>query len=137
MKIINGVECRTREESLRHIIKRAKLKKIGPKTEAEAAGAYCCYLYESGNNCAVGSLFSPKQLEEIDAKAFNELSIGYLATEVGKRNIEEVTGMTLKELELLQKIHDDTLQNHTPQAARDGVRIYCEKELAKLTQKAK
>ena len=134
MKIINGVECRTREESLRHIARQAKLKKIGPKRETEHGN--CQYLYESGNNCAVGSLFSPKQLEEIDAKAFNELSIGYLASEVGKKNIETVTGMKLKELELLQKIHDDTLANHSAQAARDGVRIYCEKELAKLTQKA-
>lgn len=131
MQIINGVQCRTREESLRHIIKQAKLKKIGPKRETEHGE--CNYVYPSGNNCAVGSLFSENQLKDIKARDFNEMSINYLALrEVGKRNVEAVTGMKLKELELLQKIHDDTSANHSPQAARDGVRIYCEKELEKL-----
>lgn len=131
---VKGIECRTREESLKHIAQQAKLKKIGPKTEREEASGFCNYLYSSGNNCAVGSLFSQEQLKDIQARHCNELSISYLATAIGKRNIETVTGMKLKELEILQKIHDDTLMNHSPQAARDGVRIYCEKELEKLQE---
>lgn len=129
---VKGIECRTREESLRHIIQQAKLKKIGPKTEKDETYG-CEYEYPSGNNCAVGSLFSKEQLKDIRAQHANGSAILFLAQyHIGKRNIETVTGMKLKELEILQRIHDDTLGNHNPQAARDGVRIYCEKELEKL-----
>lgn len=129
--LVNGIECRTREESLKHIVQQAKLKKIGPKTEREACG--CEYEYPSGNNCAVGSLFSKAQLKSIDEAAQNEVSIDYLAKDfIGRRNIETVTGMKLKELQIIQQIHDGTLQNHGPQQARDGVRIYCEQQLEKL-----
>jgi hypothetical protein len=130
--LIKGIECRTREESLRHIAQQAKLKKIGPKTEKDETYG-CEYEYPSGNNCAVGSLFSKAQLKDIRAQHANGTSIGYLAKyQMGVRNIETVTGMKIEELEILQRIHDDTLNNHNPQAARDGVRIYCEKELEKL-----
>ncbi len=132
MKVINGVECRTREESLRHIIKRAKLKKIGPKTEREAAGSTCEYRYASGNNCAVGSLFSKAQLMDIDARGENESAILYVADNIGRKNIEAVTGMSLKELESLQDIHDSAVQDESPQAARNALIKHCEKELEKL-----
>lgn len=136
--LVNGVECRTREESLRHIIRQAKLKRIGPKTEREGALGQCQYRYASGNNCAVGSLFSKAQLKDIQAKHANDSGIDWLARrEIGVRNIETVTGMKIEELTILQQIHDDTLQNHSPQAARDGVRIYCEKQLEKLQNQPK
>lgn len=132
MQIINGVQCRTREESLRHIVKRAKLKKIGPKTEREAAGSTCEYRYSSGNNCAVGSLFSKAQLLNIEAKGENESAILYLADSIGRKNIETVTGMRLKELEKLQDIHDTAVQDEGAQPARNAVIAYCEEELKKL-----
>jgi len=136
MQIINGVECRTREESLRHIIQQANLKKIGPKREGEDGG--CEYLYASGNNCAVGSLFSKTQLKSIDEAGYNESAIDYVAKDfLGKRNVETVTGMKVSELKMIQEIHDNTLQNHSPQAARDGVRIYCEQQLEKLQKSQK
>ena len=132
--LVNGIECRTRQESLIHIAQQAKLKKIGPKNEHEHG--FCEYRYASGNNCAVGALFSKAQLDQIDAWGCTSTSINQLAlVNIGKRNVETITGMKLKELEIIQKIHDDTLQSHGAQEARDGVRIYCEKELEKLQAK--
>lgn len=131
MKIINGVKCRTREESLKHMLRQAKAGKIGP-SPSDTEDYFCLYRYSSGNNCAVGSLFSHAQLTDIDRLGFNESSVAMLATlsDIGKRNLETVTGMKVKELHIIQKIHDDTLQNHGVQQARDGVIAYCKKELA-------
>ena len=131
MQIINGVECRTREESLRHIAQQAKLKKVGPKTEREACG--CEYQYPSGNNCAVGSLFNKAQLKTIKKAGLNEMAIDYVARDyVGQKNIETVTGMEMKELKKLQELHDGVVQDRSPQAARDALIRYCETELEKL-----
>lgn len=134
--IINGVKCRTRDESLKHIIKQAKAEKIGPNGTAPDWTHRCQYSYPSGNNCAIGALFSKRQLKHIEKNGMNGMSIGAVVTFVGKRNIEAVTGMELDELKVIQKIHDDTLQNHNAQAARKGVLRYCEMQLEKLTKKS-
>lgn len=138
--IINGVKCRTREESLKHIIKQAKAEKIGPNGTTENTGHAhdCQYQYPSGNNCAVGALFSKRQLNQIKKQGMNGMSVAYLATSnlVGKRNLETVTGMKLSELEVIQKIHDETLQNHNIEAARQGVIRHCEMKLQELNAKS-
>ena len=134
-KIINGVTCRTREESLKHIIKQAKAGKIGPKANDQHGFDSCAYQYPSGNHCAVGCLFSAKQIKDIKIRQANGLSISYLASRsaIGKRNIEAVTGMSLTELKSLQSIHDRSLESSGGvQLARAKLIDYCEKELAEL-----
>lgn len=119
MKIINGVKCRTRTESLKHIIKQAEAGKIGPiENDSQRL---CLYQYESGNNCAVGALFSKAQLKDLKAKCLGEMSIDYVSETIGKKNIEAVTGMSLKELQDLQSTHDEHIQNGGADLARKAV----------------
>ena len=134
-KIINGVTCRTRKESLKHIIKQAKAGKIGPKDGDKIGFENCSYVYPSGNNCGVGCLFSAKQLKDIKARGCNGMAINYLAGSynVGKKNIEAVTGMAVKELKHIQHIHDSAVDSTGGvQLARIRLIEYCEKELAEL-----
>lgn len=110
---INGVQCRTKVESLQHIIIQAKKGKIGPKLE-KGDKPNCNYQYPSGNNCAVGCLFSEAQLKLIMEEneyqeTMNEEHIASLAKTFGAKNIEAVTGMKLHELETIQKAHDSEL----------------------------
>ena len=109
-QIINGVSCRSKIESLQHIIKQAKKGKIGPNVSKRDPTMSCFYQYPSGNNCAVGSLFSEAQLKQINTGDHNEESIGGLAVRFGEKNIEAVTGMSLPELKLLQQVHDEAVQ---------------------------
>jgi hypothetical protein len=131
--IINGVKCRTREESLRHIIKQAKAGKIGPNNESDASSASnCMYEYRSGNNCAVGCLLSKEQLKDLKRQSLNEMSIFYVAAtnSIGLKNVETVTGMKLPELRKIQMIHDQALERSGGvQMARNKLIEYCEKEL--------
>lgn len=110
--IINGVQCRTKIESLQHIINEAKKGKIGPNPEKDDPVHSCFYAYPSGNHCAVGCLFSEAQLKVIDQEDENESNVEALASTFGKKNIEAVTGMTIEELEALQKIHDGAMQGY-------------------------
>ena len=121
MQIINGVQCRTGKESLEHIIKQAKKGKIGPSAEKNDSIGSCNYRYASGNNCAVGSLFSKAQLRDIQARGGNAYSIAYVANGgsggigVSWKNIEAVTGLKKPQLEALQSIHDTaTMQSRNP-----------------------
>jgi hypothetical protein len=110
--IINGVQCRTKIESLQHIIDQAKKGKIGPNAEKGDYRGSCQYTYRSGNHCAVGSLFSEAQLKVIDQEDENESNISILADVFGKKNIEAVTGMTISELRTLQATHDEAFGNY-------------------------
>jgi len=112
--IINGVSCRSKIESLQHIIDQAKQGKIGPNVN-KGDKLDCAYQYKSGNNCAVGSLFSEAQLKEINCSAdpwesHNEESVDALARIFGKNNIEAVTGMAIAELVTIQRVHDKALE---------------------------
>lgn len=131
--IINGVECRNREESLRHIIKQAKAEKIGPKVGKDSTGS-CQYHYPSGNNCAVGSLFSDNQIAYIKRFGMNDTRITLVATNVGADNIKTVTGMAITELQCIQSIHDQAVSSGA-EKARQKVIAYCEKELEKAQAK--
>jgi hypothetical protein len=113
--IINGVSCRSKIESLQHIIDQAKKSKIGPNVRKGDPTMSCFYQYPSGNNCAIGSLFSEAQLKEINCSddpwhGHNEESIAGLALRFGKKNVETVTGMSVPELTRLQHTHDEALQ---------------------------
>jgi hypothetical protein len=111
--IINGVACRSKIESLKHIISQAKKGKIGPNAEKGDHRGACQYTYASGNHCAVGSLFSEAQLKLIDQEDENESDVEAVASVFGEKNIEAVTGMTVQELRALQKVHDDAFQTYT------------------------
>lgn len=108
-QIINGVTCRTREESLKHILSQAEKGKIGPNLRKGDTG--CRYRYGSGNNCAVGSLFSPAQLDHIERLEANSNCLLGLWShiEIGIANIEAVTGLSVKDLTDIQSAHDATL----------------------------
>lgn len=134
MQIINGVKCRTRIESLNHIISQAKKAKIGINMDKGDKHDLCQYEFNSGNNCGVGSLFDKKQLNWLKKQELNESSITYVAQGfVGKKNIETVTGMKLKELAHIQHIHDMAKDG---QEARIKLTIYCNAQLAKLNEQA-
>jgi len=114
-QIINGVSCRSKIESLQHIIEQAKKGTIGPNVSKGDPIGSCFYQYPSGNNCAVGSLFSQAQLKQINNTddswhSYNEESIAGLALRFGKKNVETVTGMSVPELTRLQHTHDEALQ---------------------------
>lgn len=109
MKVIAGVKCRSAIESLEHIIKRAKAGKIGPTKKDRDEYKHCAYKYPSGNNCAVGCLFSKDQLKDICNKNVNGNGVVSLARVIGAHNLETVTGMDIPSLLLLQKAHDDVV----------------------------
>lgn len=115
--IINGVSCRSKIESLQHIIDQAKKRKIGPNVRKGDPSTSCYYQYPSGNNCAIGSLFSEAQLKQINNgdewTDHNEESIKGLAQYFGRKNVETVTGMEIGELEILQNTHDRELQAYS------------------------
>jgi hypothetical protein len=107
MQIINGVKCRSGRESLAHIIKQAKKGKIGANADKGDSFGDCEYVYPSGNNCAVGSLFSKAQLKDIRKHHHNGANIGYVAAvHVGHKNLETVTGLKVSQLIHIQNIHD-------------------------------
>lgn len=105
--IINGIECRTKIESLQHILDQAKKGKIGPNMKKGDRQLDCNYLYPSGNHCAVGCLFSEAQIQAIMDEDVNEAAVALIIDTFGRKNIEAVTGMTFEELKALQKIHDE------------------------------
>jgi hypothetical protein len=115
-QIINGVSCRSKIESLQHIIDQAKKGKIGPNVSKRDPAMSCFYQYPSGNHCAIGSLFSEAQLKQINKgdswEDHNEESIVGLARHFGKKNVETVTGMSVEELSILQNTHDKELQSY-------------------------
>ena len=131
-KIINGTKCRTREESLRHIMRQAKANKIGPEPTDATRFDNCLYEYESGNNCAVGCLFSKAQIKDLKKRSLNGMSIKYITDIVGQANIETVTGMSKKELGQLQELHDRTLEKFDVRTARERLIEHCQRELQEL-----
>ncbi len=115
MKKINGVKCRTATESLKYIIKRAGANKIGPTKSdltKNPTWSNCMYEYPSGNNCAVGCLFSKEQLKYINKYNSNNISIDALSNVIGVKNIETVTGLKLQDLISLQEIHDEAVDEY-------------------------
>jgi len=132
-KIINGVTCRTREESLKHIIKQANKGKIGAAHAKDGGfGGSCLYEYPSGNHCAVGCLLSKKQLKDLQRRELMEMSIGHVSKYVGAVNLEAVTGMTLEELEKLQRVHDKAMSESPLTQAGIDVANYCKEQLKNL-----
>jgi hypothetical protein len=121
-QIINGVSCRSKIESLQHIIDQAKKGKIGPNIKKRDPSTSCFYQYPSGNHCAVGSLFSEAQLKQIKGddswESHNEENIAGVAKRFGEKNIETVTGMSIDELKVLQNTHDKVLQEFSANAAK-------------------
>lgn len=103
----------TREQSLKKILTYAK----NPKTRF-ASG---CYINGLGNYCAVGTLFSKAQIQDIISRRLNCADIEELAfiisgtdkTRIGKKNIEAVTGLTLQELRVIQRANDCRISGYT------------------------
>ena len=74
---------------------------------------YFCQYREpaTGLQCGVGILFNDAQLNDILERGLNEWSIRQLANVIGVKNIETVTGLSLKELDDLQTHHDTCCSN--------------------------
>lgn len=91
----------TRQESLLKIRQAAIDGKLGA---ADNKG-FCVYEHQN-RFCGVGCLFSPEQIKDIRKRDTNALSITLLSNEIGRRNIEFVTGLTMSELRFIQNQHD-------------------------------
>jgi len=91
---------RTRLQNLKHILKQYTKGNLG----ANVAGA--CYYEHNGKNCGVGCMFSAAQIRDLKARGLNGMSIEYVTAEIGEKNIEAVTGMSLDELGTMQAHHD-------------------------------
>jgi hypothetical protein len=64
-------------------------------------------IYKSGKQtCVVGALFNAAQLKDIQKRDLNNDRIGLVASDIGQKNIEAVTGFTIEELEQMQTMHD-------------------------------
>lgn len=56
--------------------------------------------------CGVGILFNDAQIKDIKRRKLNGASVTVLEWTIGRRNIEEVTGMPMDDLRNLQARHD-------------------------------
>lgn len=76
----------------------------------EEMGIVCMYRSTGDNGreirCGVGALFNKKQLDNITARGLLDTDIEEVAFDIGQRNIEYVTGLSLEELLELQHLHD-------------------------------
>jgi putative SOS response-associated peptidase YedK len=83
-----------------------KLKEKALKGKLGAESTHGCKYEAEGRNCAVGALFTTAQLNDIEERGMNAYGVGGLACYVGKKNLEAVTGFTLRELAEMQCMHD-------------------------------
>lgn len=88
-------------DQYKKLLKMAEAGKLGAFDEYEV----CMYRY-GDKRCAVGALFNNAQLDDIQKRRLNTMSIRVVASDIGRRNIETVTGFTLDELETIQDQHD-------------------------------
>ncbi len=92
---------------------------------AGGLGSYNTCVYSKGKRtCIVGSIFSPAQLAYIKRRRLmNEYGVYELAEHIGKKNIESVSGMSLRSLNTLQR-HHDASDIKMVQAGTPGTPLY-------------
>jgi len=95
---------------------RQKLVKLGAKTSQDVG--WCSYRYDSGNNCAVGCLFSDAQLKWITKRGLDHKLIEDVARAASQKNIEMVTGLSLSDLLYIQSKHDELLGDYSISKAK-------------------
>lgn len=99
---MHGYPSPSKLDQYRKLKEKALQGKLGAESDAG-----CMYAH-GGRNCGVGALFSQAQIMDIKARDLNNVPVSYLARDIGKKNLEAVTGFTLKELENLQCLHDSS-----------------------------
>lgn len=102
------MNTRTKKEAYQHVLSELNLEKLGA-FEKIPGGIHCVYETSDGKHCGVGCLFSTSFLDKIkkNERTFLRLSllIGYGLT--NKIELENMTGLSLEELERLQTEHDN------------------------------
>jgi hypothetical protein len=83
-----------------------KLKDLYQKDRLGAFTAVSCVYQNGQKTCAVGALFNKAQLKDIRARGLNSAPIEHLVQAIGKKNIEAVTGFSIRELDKMQDEHD-------------------------------
>lgn len=76
------------------------------KLGASSSDGSCVYEFK-GSFCAVGALFNKAQHKDLKARDLNAKGISFVAHQIGKKNLEAVTGLSLNELVKLQGLHDE------------------------------
>lgn len=109
----------TREQSLRKILAYAKKNAFAVEELRSDNGR---------RRCAVGCLFSTRQLNDLNRRGLLSMSISEIAKQIGDHNLLFVTGMPDSELMELARLNDNE--------GRQAVLKYVKDELAKI-EKAK
>ena len=95
------LQPRTKRQALEHVLSEFNAGRLG------AMGGFgCAYESSDGKHCAVGCLFTPKQIAWIKDHNLNHSGVSTLIDVVGKQNIEFMTGMSYFALTDLQSMHD-------------------------------
>lgn len=85
----------------------ARLKQLFAERKLGARLNSTCMYANGEKRCAVGAMFNDAQLADLKKRGLNSNTpIDKLAREIGKKNIEYVTGFSLNTLRRLQDLHD-------------------------------
>ena len=122
-EVVNGIQRGDRAASLRKIIAYANQPKKYFVDGKYSDGKGC--------HCAVGVLFTPAQLRDIARRGMTQASVMILASAVGRKNIEFVTGMSLSELKELQEAND-RLSGDRIRPAKTEIRMWAQTRLNSL-----
>ena len=111
---------RTRLQAYKHVLAMFKAKRLGAYSSKDRS---CAYRLDE-RRCAVGCFFTEAQLDDITERRLNiKAGVSQLAAIIGQKNIEHVTGLTLKELIDLQSYHDSEAANDWNKSGiRDGLK---------------
>lgn len=96
------MKARTKEAALQNILTELDAGRLG----AKGVHSGCVYESEDGKHCSVGCLFTPEQHEWIQSRKLNGVRVQDLAASVGEENLFHMTGMSVKELSVIQRSHD-------------------------------
>lgn len=99
---MHGYPSPSKLDQYRKLREKALQGKLGAESDTG------CVYSRGTRNCGVGALFSQAQIKDIKARSLNNVPVSTLADEIGKKNLEAVTGFTLMELTKLQRFHDSS-----------------------------
>ena len=97
---MHGYNSPSKLDQYRKLKRKALAGKLGARSQQG-----CVYAH-GGRNCAIGALFTQAQIKDIKECGLNHFSIQCVSETIGRKNLEAVTGFTLKELTVMQHLHD-------------------------------
>lgn len=106
------MKARTKQEAFQHILAELDAGRLGAMSEYGG----CVYESKEGKHCGIGCLFTPEQHEVIQCLDLNNRTIRELSRTTpeifNENNLFHQTGMTIKELRMIQGLHDDSVSPH-------------------------